>query len=244
VERLFLYFERNLPKAGVLLKLGEACTPDTLEDERPDALILAMGATPVQPDKVPGTAGPNVVSVEDVMSGRAEVGDRVAVWTCSHYCSFTCKADMRPVEGDPTGVNCKQSHACRAGYGAVDLAEYLASIGKLVSIVTERETVVPGMGFTSRGYLMKRFYRANVRVCGHVRVKKVTEKGLMLEKAGIEFLLNADTVVISVGARSAKKQIVEALQGKVPEVYSVGDFDQVGNAMTSLASAYDAALKV
>lgn len=244
VERLFLYFERNLPKVGVLLKLGEAYTPDTLENERPDALILAMGATPVLPDKVPGTGRPNVVRVEDVMSGRAKVGDRVAVWTCSHYCRFTCKADMRPVEGDPTGVNGKQSHACRAGYGAVDLAEYLASRGKLVSIVTERETVVPGMGFTSRGYLMKRFYRANVRVCGHVKVKAVTEKGLLLEKAGIEFMLNADTVVISVGARSAKKQLVEAVQGKVAEVYSVGDFDQVGNAMTSLASAYDAALKI
>jgi hypothetical protein len=24
---------------------------------------------------------------------------------------------------------------------------------------------VPGMGFTSRGYLLKRFFRANIRVC-------------------------------------------------------------------------------
>jgi len=244
VERLFTYFEKALPKAGVKLELGVEFVPDMIGGNGVDAVILAVGAAPVLPEKIPGVTGANVVTAEEVMSGEAHVGDRVAIWTCSYHCRYTCKPRVVPVEGDPTGTNSSYSYACRAGYGAVDTAEYLASKGKLVSIVTEREAVVPGMGFTSRSYLVKRFYRANIRVCNNVKVKEIDDKGMLLEKAGYDFLLDADTVIVSVGARSLKKQLQEALEAKVKEVYAVGDCDKVGNAMSSIASAYDVAMKI
>ena len=177
------------------------------------------------------------------MSGQAEVGNRVAIWTCSYHCGFTCGPKVTPIEGDPTHMHSAYSYACRAGYGAVDVAEFLASQGKLVSIVTERDGVVPGMGYTSRGYLLRRFYRANIRVCCSAKVKEITNDGLIIEKAGITFLLDADTVIISVGARS-RKGLAEALEGKVGELYRVGDCDKVGNAMKAVESAYDTAMKI
>ena len=92
--------------------------------------------------------------------------------------------------------------------------EFPAYRGKLVSIVTERNAVVPGMGYTSRGYLIRRFYRANIRVCSNAKVKEINERGLVLEKAGITFLLDADTVIISVGAKQ-RKDLAELLKGEV-----------------------------
>ncbi len=243
VERLFTYFESALPKAGVRFALETAFTSEMVDGKKPDVVIIAAGADPTVPGKIKGVDGPNVVSVDDVMAGRAEVGNRVAIWTCSYHCRYTCGAKLEPVEGDPTNINSHYSYACRAGYGAVDTAEYLASQGKLVSIVTERENVVPGMGVTSRNYLMKRFYRANVRVCPNAKIKEVTDRGLILEKAGYEFLLDADTVIVSVGARPRKK-LEKALEGKVSEVYRVGDCDKIGNAMKSIESAYDTAMKI
>jgi NADPH-dependent 2,4-dienoyl-CoA reductase/sulfur reductase-like enzyme len=135
------------------------------------------------------------------------------------------------------------SYACRAGYAAVDAAEYLASQGKLVNIVTERNAVVPGMGFTSRGYLLKRFFRANIRVCSGVKVKEINNEGILLEKGGITFLLDADTVIISVGETS-RGNFTEGLKDQVREVYLVGDCHEVGNAMTAIKSAYDVAIKI
>ena len=243
VERLFTYFERSLPKAGVRVTLETELTPEIVEPERPDVAIIATGADPAIPEKIPGARGPNVVSVNDVMSAQVEVGSRAAIWTCSHHCRFTCEPKVTPIDGDPTNVHSSYSYACRAGYGAVDTAEYLASQGRLVSIVTERNTVVPGMGYTSRGYLLKRFYRANIRVCDSVKVKEITDKGLVIEKAGYTFLLDADTVIISVGARS-RKGLAEALKGRVAELYTVGDCDKIGNAMKAIASAYDTAMKI
>lgn len=243
VERLFSYFEHALPKAGVHVALGTEFTPEAVETVKPDVAVIAVGADPIIPEKIPGADGPQVISVADVMSGKTEVGNRVAIWTCSYHCRFTCGPKVTPVEGDPTNVNSNYSYACRAGYGAVDTAEYLASQGKLVNIVTEREAIVPGMGYTSRGYLLRRFYRANIRVCNNAKVKKITDQGIIIEKAGITFLLDADTIIISVGARS-QKGLAEALEGKVDELYTVGDCDTVGNAMKAIESAYDTAIKI
>jgi 2,4-dienoyl-CoA reductase (NADPH2) len=243
VERLFTYFEEALPKYGVKLMLGREVTPDLVKKEKPDTAVVAVGADPILPEKIPGTKGSNVLSAADVMSGKAKVGNRVAIWTCSYHCTFTCKQKITPVEGDLTGVNSTVSYACQAGYAAVDTAEYLASQGKLVSIVTERNAVVPGMGYTSRGYLMRRFYRANIRVCSNAKVKEINERGLVLEKAGITFLLDADTVIISVGARQ-RKDLVDALKGVLSELYAIGDGQKIGNAMTSIESGYDAAIEI
>jgi hypothetical protein len=214
-----------------------------LKEVKPDVALIATGAKPTFPDKIPGVQGANVVSAIDVMSGRAKVGNRIAIWTCSQHCTFTCKPKVVPIEGDPTNMHFTYSYACHAGYAAVDTAEYLASQGKLVSIVTERNGVVPGMGYTSRGYLLRRFYQANIRVCSNVKVKEINESGIVLEKAGITFLLDADTVVISVGERS-RKDLSEALKDQIREVYAIGDCEKIGNAMKAIESAYDTAMKI
>lgn len=242
-ERLFSFFEKALPKAGVKLVLNTEVTAELVEQVKPEVAIVAVGSTPALPAKIAGVDGKNVVAARDIMNGTATVGDKVVIWTCSYQCSFTCGVKTAPIEGDPTGTQSKYSYACCAGYAAVDTAEYLASQGKLVSIVTERDAVVPGMGYTSRNYLIKRFYPANVRVCTSAKVKEINENGVMIEKAGIEFLLDADTVVVSVGERS-DKSLAKALEGKVKELYQIGDGAKVGNAMKSIESAFNLAVKI
>ena len=242
-ERFFVFMERALPNAGVKLVMNTDVTPELVDQVQPDVVILATGADPAIPAKIPGVDGKNIVSARDIMSGKATVGNKVVIWTCSYMCSYTCGAKVAPIEGDLTGTNYKYSYACCAGYAAVDTAEYLASQGKLVSIVTEREDVVPGMGYTSRNYLIKRFYPANIRVCSSAKVKEVAENGVVIEKAGVEFLLDADNVVISVGERS-NKSLAKALEGKVKELYQVGDGAKVGNAMKAIESAYKLALEI
>jgi NADH dehydrogenase FAD-containing subunit len=99
------------------------------------------------------------------------------------------------------------------------------------------------MGYTSRGYLLRRFYRANIRVCSNVKVKEINPQGILLEKAGITFLLDADTVILSVGA-APRKDLPKALEGKGVEVFTVGDGHEIGNAMKAIESAFDTAMKI
>jgi len=66
-------------KAGVTFHLGTEVTEELIEEEAPDSVVLATG--PVYP-KLAGDGGDHqkVVNILDVMSGKAETGDKVVVW--------------------------------------------------------------------------------------------------------------------------------------------------------------------
>jgi NADH dehydrogenase FAD-containing subunit len=141
------------------------------------------------------------------------------------------------------GITTSESYACAAGHAAVDTAETLAAQGKIVTLVTERDALVPGMGFTNRGNLFKRFYQANVKVSNNVMVKEIKPEGIVCEKEGIDFFLNADSLVVSVGMKP-RDQLGEMVRGKVKELYSVGDCSRIGNALTAIHTAYDMAERI
>lgn len=66
-------------KAGVNLHLGTEVTPELIEDEMPDTVVLATGPTYVK-GTAPGFDRANVVPMLDVLNGKAEVGENVVVW--------------------------------------------------------------------------------------------------------------------------------------------------------------------
>ncbi|OGO05414.1 MAG: hypothetical protein A2Y91_02920, partial [Chloroflexi bacterium RBG_13_54_8] len=77
-EKLREYMVRQVEKVGVEVRLGEEVTADFVAEGKPDAVILAIGATPLVPD-IPGIKGDNVVLAEETLAGAREVGDRVVI---------------------------------------------------------------------------------------------------------------------------------------------------------------------
>ena len=78
IEKLREYMVRQVEKVGVEVRLGEEVTADSVAEHKPDAVIFAVGATPLVPD-IPGIDGENVVLAEEVLAGRARVGDTVVI---------------------------------------------------------------------------------------------------------------------------------------------------------------------
>lgn len=75
----FLAWQKGeLKRRGVTVKLNTEFTQDMLTDEV-DAVILATGAVPIIPKKIPGVDQKHVVSANDILSGNAEYGKKVAV---------------------------------------------------------------------------------------------------------------------------------------------------------------------
>ncbi|MDI7258828.1 MAG: FAD-dependent oxidoreductase [Thermodesulfobacteriota bacterium] len=72
------YISRGLESAGVKIILNKEVTTQFVKDNRPDAVVVATGATPKTPD-VPGAQGKNVVQAVDVIAGNAKVGKKVVV---------------------------------------------------------------------------------------------------------------------------------------------------------------------
>jgi len=72
------YYSTQLTKLGVKVELGKEATPDDIAAARAEAVVWAAGTTQISPD-VPGMDPAKVVSVLDVLGGRATVGDNVVI---------------------------------------------------------------------------------------------------------------------------------------------------------------------
>jgi len=72
------YMVGQLEKAGVTVKLSTTATAQVIAGENPDAVVIATGGVPTMPD-IPGTDAPNVVTAQNVLSGKAHAGQHVVI---------------------------------------------------------------------------------------------------------------------------------------------------------------------
>ncbi len=191
-----------LAKLKVKIELGTEVTPALVEKVKPDAVIVATGSVTTTP-KIPGVDQANVVSFADVLSGKAKVGDNVVLW-----CSTACCTSL-------------SFHGCRT-------ADYLASKGKKVSIVSTKPYLVDTMMPHTSGPMYWRFAKAGVKMVNNAKLREITGfKATAEGKAGVE-QLPADTTVLA-SVLASNNALAGALKGKVPEVIVIGDASEISN---------------
>jgi len=78
LKTYFEWMKTTTEKCGARIVKNIEVTAETVRRERPDALIIAVGATPFIPD-LPGIASKNVFWAGDVDTGKVQVGGRVIV---------------------------------------------------------------------------------------------------------------------------------------------------------------------
>jgi len=72
------YQTRRAYRSGAQIKLGEEITEESIGKMKPDAIVVATGASAGIPD-IPGVNGSNVVTTVDVLLGLRDVGQRVII---------------------------------------------------------------------------------------------------------------------------------------------------------------------
>ncbi|UCG84299.1 MAG: FAD-dependent oxidoreductase, partial [Dehalococcoidia bacterium] len=162
---------------------------------------------------VPGADGRNVLQANDVISGKVKVGEKVVV-----------------IGARSLGM---------------EVAIQLAGQGKKVSLVSRGRlggTSVPVEAFVYRA-LMKQLIRLRVPLYPHCPVREITKRGVYIEIGEDLFLLEADNVVLAVGARPDNK-LAEELQDSVPQIFKIGDCSQPRNAREATDEATEIALGI
>ena len=200
---------RAMEVAGVGVRLGVDATPDVIERETPDAVVVATGArwdcdgrSQFRPGqmRLPGTEQENVIDVgtatERALADAGALGRRVVIL-------------------EETGF-----------YLPLGLAEILAAEGIEVEIVTPRAMVGEDVMRTlDLSHVMPRLEEAGVRCSGHMNAEKIEGSTVHVRSVWgtrSRAIEGVDTVVISM-LRSPDDALYRALEGRVAELHRVGD---------------------
>jgi len=231
--------ENNLRDQGVDILLGREADIRFISEMAPDAVVLATGAEPIEPE-IPGMEDQKTVQAWDVLSGNAGVGKRVVI-----------------VGGNAVGL---ETALCLAGQGTLspdalhflminraeplaDLTDLLNKGNKEVTVVEMSRRVGQDIGASSRWTVTAELRRLGVTVIKKAKATGITPDGLEIQRAGAPGFLPADSVVIAVGARP-RQWLINQIKGLVPEVYKVGDAIRVRNAMQAIREGFLAGLKI
>ncbi len=205
------YLTRQVKKAGVQVRLHTEATPALIQASKPDAVVIAVGSTPIIPD-VPGIDEPNVVTAQDVLNGRVDIGQNVTI-----------------IGGGIVG--------CETGH-------FLAEKGKKVTIVEIMKRMADEMGPMVRRRLMDGLRGKQVSMLTEVKCEVITGKNVTITNSvGKEQTIPTDTVVLAVGGQ-ANDKLFKELQGKVPEIYCIGDSCKPCRIMEAVDDGYRTGLSL
>jgi len=70
--------DNRVKRAGVQVRLNTDATTGTITKLKPHAVVIATGGAPCMPD-IPGIGKSNAVTAQDVLSGKAKVGQNVVI---------------------------------------------------------------------------------------------------------------------------------------------------------------------
>lgn len=128
------------------------------------------------------------------------------------------------------------------GVVGCETAELLLEKGKKVAVVEMTDTLAEKMVSTARSILMGHLKGLGLEMYLECTCKEITDQGVILEnKAGERIQLACDRVLISIGDKP-ERELYEKLQGKVPELYNIGDSNKPESFAASSSEGYYTAL--
>ena len=204
--------EVNARKFGAEIRLGTEATAADILALDPYAVIVATGAVALRPRSINGADGANVYTTTQILDGSVRL------------------------EG-------KNVALIGTGMTGLETGELLAEQGNKLTFVEMADTVAPGTWFQHIDDAMPKLEKAGAKFMLSTKLVSIDEKGAVVEgvKDKKQSRVDADAVVLSLGARPVNG-LAKELEGKVKNLFVVGDADKVGRIAHATAEAYDVAM--
>lgn len=130
------------------------------------------------------------------------------------------------------------------GVSGCEAADLLGEHGHDVTIVDMTPEIGEDIQGAVKHFLFERLKNYNTTINTDTVVKEIIEGGIRAEKDGTEVLLTGfDTIVLATGAEGENK-LYKELEGKVEELYIIGDAAKLGNAVTAIEAGARLAIKL
>ncbi|UJS19029.1 MAG: NAD(P)/FAD-dependent oxidoreductase [Candidatus Jettenia sp.] len=247
IQNIITYLEKQIFRLKVHIKTGKEADLPTLQEEHPDAIVVATGGNPVMPN-LPGIKGKQVYTASTILEGKVLPGKDVVILGggtvgCEVALHIAKQGTMRP------DVACfLLKHKVLSDR---DVIEYTTRGNKNVTILEMKKKIGGGFGISTRWVILNELKDAGVKEITEVRVKEIIHtsengrktEGVVYEKGGKDYFIKADTVIIAVGY-SPYNDIQKQIEGKFPEIYCIGDCVKVRTALEAIHEGFEVALKI
>ena len=209
MQELVRWPSRQLERLGVKTMLGVDVTATMVRELAPDVVILATGSVPLRDGfqgytraAIPGSDLPGVMTAEDVLQDRREVGARVVVY---------------------------DTEAFARGPG---IAEWLAARGKSVDLVTPDFHVGARFWRDMLVRLLPRLAEAGVRTVPSSLLLRILPDAVVVRDrlTRVERTLDGVESVVLVTGNKASDALYLELKGRCEELHRIGDCQAPGLA--------------
>lgn len=202
-------------KCGAVVHLNTKVTKELIQSEKPDALILAVGGTPVMPN-LPGMDLPHVHWAGDVDCGRVPVGQRVIV-VGGGLTGAESAVALAMAGKDVTLLEMQGPEALLNGASLINRFSLQSLLMKnRVKVITDTKLEA----ITEKG------------------IRTINKRFEWQE-------FEADTVAIAIGMKPRKDVVAalrNELPGT--EVYVIGDGKEIGNVFTAVHAGFNTAVEL
>jgi pyruvate/2-oxoglutarate dehydrogenase complex dihydrolipoamide dehydrogenase (E3) component len=191
------------------MRLGKEVTQSVVEEIKPDVLILAIGGAPTTP-AIPGINRRKVID-----------SDKLRQMLKSYLKIFGPRALERLTKlWMPVG---KSIVIIGGALQGCELAEFLVKRGRKVAIVDTAGQLGEGMISDDPDRLFKWLNQKGATMMAGVKYEEITDEGLVITaKDGERKTLKADTIIAALPLLP-NTDFLKSLEGKVPEIYQIGD---------------------
>ena len=243
----FLYLGTYLANAclelGVTIEYNVKATPENIltavEEGKFDRVVIATGARPITPS-IPIEEGVEVLQAWDVLTGSSKPGENVVI-----------------VGGGAVGV---ETALYLAESGTLDnetlrflmlqhaetekeIYRLLTQGSKKITVLEMAKGIGRDIGPSTRWSMLADLKRHKINCLDETAVLEVRSDGVLVESAGSQKILLADTVIFAVGSYS-QNELYLALQGKMEYLSIIGDAARPRKALDAIHEAYSEAIKL
>lgn len=252
-QALLSYLTREVQRLPIDLRLNTRAGAALVRELAPDAVVVASGARLELPE-VPGRELPHVVdawAMRQVLSGlRLEDSgaEQDALWLrLGQRLPRVVWGSLQPEHLRrlsrfylPVGRS-----VCVVGDDlvALEFAEFLQRRGRAVTLLCSAPVPAMDVGPKRRQEQLARFDRLGGKVLAECELQALESGGLRMRFAGRDHLLDFDTVVLA-GQPRRDSRLLEALDGVVEQLWSIGDCTGPGLIRQAVEQATQVACEI
>lgn len=232
--------ENRLKSSSVTIKLNTLLTPEIIDSEHPDVLVVATGA---QPSKftVPGIDSPHVINAWDVLCGTvSDIGKRVVVIGGG---ATGCETALLVAN---LGVLTPEAFSFLAYHSSNDLErlrKLLYDGGRQITIIEIAERPATNVGISTRWSLLKNLRLMRVDIRTKTRIVEIGDGYIRVESEDGAEALPADTVIVATGAVPVD-DLAKTVRSNRTDVLVIGDAKGIGKISHAIREGFDLALNL